>query len=78
MAGHFTMRPDAEWGEGQRSVFATREEMAGGFTDDPDVLNTVHFADLYRPKEVQTLLEDLDRVVEFGGENLHAIQLDVT
>jgi hypothetical protein len=78
MAGHFTLRPDAEYGEGQRAVFPTREEMAGGFTDDPDVLNTVHFADLYRPKEVQTLYEDLELVVEYGGENLHAVQLDVT
>jgi hypothetical protein len=33
---------------------------------------------LYRPKEVQTLYEDLELVVEYGGENLHAVQLDVT
>lgn len=78
MAGHFTLRPDAEWGEGQRAVFPTREEMANGFTDDPDVFNTVHFADLYRPREKQTLFEDLELVVEHSGDNLHAVQLDVT
>lgn len=78
MAGHFTMRPDAEHGEGQRAVFPTKEELANGFTDDPDVFNTIHFADLYRPKEAQTLFEDLELVVEAGGDNLHAIQLDVT
>jgi len=78
MAGHFTMRPDTEWGDDQRAVFPTREELADGFIDDPDVFNTIHFADLYRPKEVQTLFEDLELVVEAGGENLHAIQLDVT
>jgi hypothetical protein len=78
MAGHFTMRPDAEHGEGQRAVFPTKDELANGFTDDPDVFNTIHFADLYRPKEAQTLFEDLELVVEAGGEHLHAIQLDVT
>lgn len=78
MAGHFTLRPDAEGGEGQRAVFPTRDEMASGFTDDPDVLNTVHFADLYRPREAQTLFEDLDLVVDHGGDHLHAVQLDVT
>ncbi len=78
MAGHFTMRPDAEYGEGQRAVFPTKAELANGFIDDPDVFNTIHFADLYRPKEVQTLFEDLELVVEAGGEHLHAIQLDVT
>jgi hypothetical protein len=78
MAGHFTMRPDAPYGDDQRAVFPARDELAGGFTDDPDVLNTIHFADLYRPKEVQTLFEDLELVVEAGGEHLHAIQLDVT
>ncbi|MFH1089029.1 MAG: hypothetical protein V1716_01230 [Candidatus Uhrbacteria bacterium] len=78
MAGHFSLRPEGDDPGGQRTVFPTREEMSKGFIDDPDVLNTVHFADLYRPKEVQTLFEDLELVVEYGGENLHAIQLDVT
>jgi hypothetical protein len=78
MAGHFTMRPEAEYGEGQRAVFPRKEELANGFIDDPDVFNTIHFADLYRPKEVQTLFEDLELVVDAGGEYLHAIQLDVT
>ncbi len=78
MAGHFSLRPDEPDPGDQRSVFPSRDEMSGGFTDDPDVLNTVHFADLYRPREVQTLLDDLELVVQYGGENLHAIQLDVT
>lgn len=78
MAGHFSIRPEIDDPTDQRSVFPTRDEMAMGFTDDPDVINTIHFADLYRPKEIQTLFEDLELVVEHGGENLHAIQLDVT
>ncbi len=78
MAGHFSLRPDENDPGGQRTVFPTREEIALGFTDDPDVLNTVHFADLYRPKEAQNLLDDLELVVQYGGEHLHAIQLDVT
>ncbi len=78
MAGHFTLRPDKDDPGEQRSVFPSREEISKGFTDDPDVLNTVHFADLYRPREVQTLFGDLELVVKYGGEHLHAIQLDVT
>lgn len=78
MAGHFSLRPNVDDPAGQRTVFPAREEMSRGFIDDPDVLNTVHFADLYRPKEVQTLYEDLELVVQYGGEHLHAIQLDVT
>jgi hypothetical protein len=78
MAGHFSLRPDEEDPGKQRTVFPAREEISQGFTDDPDVLNTVHFADLYRPREVQKILEDLELVVQYGGEHLHAIQLDVT
>lgn len=78
MAGHFTLRPEKEDPGGQRGVFPTREEISRPFTDDPDVLNTIHFADLYRPREAQTILEDLELVVQYGGEHLHAIQLDVT
>ncbi|MBI2064827.1 MAG: hypothetical protein HYT62_02095 [Candidatus Yanofskybacteria bacterium] len=78
MTGHFALRPDKDDPGEQRSVFPSREEISLGFTDDPDVLNTVHFADLYRPREAQTLLDDLELIVEYGGEHLHAIQLDVT
>jgi len=78
MAGHFTLKPDEDDPGEQRSVFPSKEKISLGFTDDPDVLNTVHFADLYRPRDVQTILEDLELVVQYGGEHLHAIQLDVT
>lgn len=61
-----------------RKVFPTREELAGGFTDDPDVLNTIHYADLYGPRAGKNLSANLELTVEYGGENLHAIQLDVT
>ncbi len=64
--------------------FPTTEEMANGFTDDPDVLNTIHYADLYGPngpweaKESPDILKNLELCVQYGGKNLHAIQLDVT
>ncbi len=64
--------------------FPTTEEIAGGFTDDPDVLNTIHYADLYGPngpwkaEESPDILKNLELCVQYGGENLHAIQLDVT
>lgn len=64
--------------------FPTTEEIAGGFTDDPDVLNTIHYADLYGPngpwktQESPNLFENLELCVKHGGKNLHAIQLDVT
>jgi len=65
--------------------FPLREQMAAAFTDDPDVLNTLHYADLYGPEGRQweagaspNVLENLELCVEYGGENLHAIQLDVT
>jgi len=54
------------------------ETMADGFIDDPDVFNTVHYADLYGPRKGQNLLSNLELVVKHGGENLHAIQVDVT
>lgn len=82
MAGPFSLRPEVGGSdaEEERSVFPTRDEMASGFTDDPDVLNTVHYADLYRPKEVvdESLMQSLELIVQHGGEHLHAIQLDVT
>lgn len=65
-------------------IFPTREEMIAGFTDDPDVLNTIHYADLYGPNrpwkagESPDIFRYLELCVQYGGENLHAIQLDVT
>lgn len=64
--------------------FPTKEQIAEGFTDDPDVLNTIHYADLYGPDgpwsagESRDVLRNLELCVQYGGENLHAIQLDVT
>lgn len=64
-----------------------RDEIANAFTDDPDVLNTVHYADFYnfqdgrRPwkgGEAPNVLENLELCVQYGGEHLHAIQLDLT
>ncbi len=61
-----------------RKEFPTTEQMAKGFTDDPDVLNTIHYADLYGPNAGRNLLENLKLCVEHGGEHLDAIQLDLT
>lgn len=67
-----------------RSEFPDRDKMAEGFIDDPDVFNTVHYADLYSPDgpwkggESPDVFKNLELVVKYGGENLHAIQLDVT
>lgn len=82
MAHPLTLHPDTGRGDpdcdGVRDVFPTREELAGGFTDDPDVVNTIHYADLYGPHPGQNVLENLELCVQYGGENLHAIQLDLT
>lgn len=78
MTHPLALNPDIEDPVGVREVFPTREQLADGFTDDPDVLNTVHYADLYGPRKGQNLLENLEKSVEYGGEHLHAIQLDVT
>lgn len=67
-----------------RGIFPAKEEMSGGFTDDPDVLNTVHYADLYGPNgprkagESPDVYDNLELAVQYGGEHLHAIQLDLT
>jgi len=67
-----------------RKFFPVREELARGFTDDPDVLNTIHYADLYgsrgprKAQEAPNVLNNLELCVKYGGEHLHAIQLDVT
>lgn len=63
-----------------------RDTISSAFTDDPDVLNTVHYADFYNFQEKRTwkggeqpdVLDSLEKCVEYGGENLHAIQLDLT
>lgn len=67
-----------------RELFPNKEIMANGFTDDPDVLNTVHYADLYGPDgprksfEAPNVFKNLELIVQHGGEDLHAIQLDLT
>ncbi|KKP84126.1 MAG: hypothetical protein UR82_C0012G0022, partial [Candidatus Moranbacteria bacterium GW2011_GWF1_35_5] len=64
--------------------FPALEKMAGGFTDDPDVLNTIHIADLYGPEgpwkaqKAPDVFKNLELCVKHGGEYLHAIQLDIT
>ncbi len=70
--------------DGVRAEFPSREKMASGFIDDPDVFNTVHYADFYgkdgpwKGGECPDVFENLELIVEYGGENLHAIQLDLT
>lgn len=70
--------------DGIRRIFPTRDEMATGFIDDPDVFNTVHYADLYGPNgpwkagESPNLAKNLELVTKYGGDHLHAIQLDLT
>jgi hypothetical protein len=65
-------------------IFPSVEEMADGFINDSDVLNTIHYADLYGPEgpwkaqESPNVCKNLELCVKHGGENLHAIQLDVT
>lgn len=61
-----------------REVYPLREQLASAFTDHPDVLNTIHLADLYGPHQGKYLDRDLELCVEHGGPNLHAIQLDLT
>lgn len=67
-----------------RAKFPAREEMATGFIDDPDVFNTIHYADLYGPEgpweagASPNVCKNLELCVEYGGEHLHAIQIDVT
>jgi hypothetical protein len=66
------------------STFMKRNQISNGFIDDPHVLNTIHYADLYGPKgprgvhEAPSIQKNLDLCVKYGGRNLHAIQLDVT
>ncbi len=66
-----------------QSEFPSVEEMSRGFIDDPDVMNTIHYADLYGPDgpwkagEAPDVLKNLELCVEHGGPNLDAIQLDM-
>jgi hypothetical protein len=66
-----------------QSEFPTVEELSQGFIDDEDVMNTIHYADLYgpdgpwKPGESPEVLKNLESCVEHGGPNLDAIQLDV-
>lgn len=63
-----------------------RDTISSAFTNDPDVLNTVHYADFYnfaekkpwKGGEQPEVLESLEKCIQYGGENLHAIQLDLT
>lgn len=65
-------------------TFPKRDSLARGFIDDPRVLNTIHYADLYGPKgprgaqEAPNILGNLESCVRYGGKSLNAIQLDVT
>jgi uncharacterized protein YlzI (FlbEa/FlbD family) len=82
MTHPLALNPDTGIGDpefdGVREVFPAREKLAEGFTDDPDVLNTIHYADLYGSNSGQNIFDNLELCVEYGGENLHAIQLDLT
>jgi hypothetical protein len=78
MTHPLALHPDADDPHEVRGVFPTREELAGGFTDDPDVLNTIHYADLYGPGAGQNVFENLELCAKYGGEHLDAIQLDLT
>ncbi|MFA5934370.1 MAG: hypothetical protein WC827_00570 [Candidatus Paceibacterota bacterium] len=82
MTHPLTLNPERGRGipecDGVREVFPSIEAVSGGFIDDPDVLNTVHYADLYGPNKGQDIFANLELVVKYGGENLHAIQIDVT
>lgn len=78
MTHPLVLNPDLDDPKEVRGVFPAREEIAGGFTDDPDVWNTVHYADLYGPDAGQNIAENLELCVKYGGEYLDAIQLDVT
>lgn len=82
MAHPLTLHPEVGQGDpecdGVRGVFPTKEQLAVGFTNDPDVVNTIHYADLYGPNPGQNVAQNLELCVQHGGENLHAIQLDLT
>lgn len=78
MTHPLVLNPEMDDPEEVRPVFPAREVLAEGFTDDPDVLNTIHYADLYGPKKGQNIFNNLELAVKYGGEHLHAIQLDVT
>ncbi|MFA6269299.1 MAG: hypothetical protein WCW13_03235 [archaeon] len=65
-------------------TFPKSDCLANGFIDNPNVLNTIHYADLYGPKgprgaqEAPNILKNLELCVKYGGKKLNAIQLDVT
>ena len=54
-------------------IFPKKEFLKYIFTPYERCLNTIHYAD-YEERE---MIESLDRVMAYGGENLHAIQLDM-
>lgn len=55
-------------------VWVDKEKVNEIFVDDAFVLNTIHYADY----DGLTNINDLKKVVMYGGRNLHAIQLDMT
>lgn len=81
------INPDAKLPDEVRhaiqSEFPSIEQISQGFIDDPDVMNTIHYADLYGPNgprkagEAPDVLKNLELCVEHGGPNLDAIQLDL-
>jgi hypothetical protein len=54
-------------------VWPKKEKVSDIFINHPRAYNTIHYADYDGP----TTVEDLCRVREYGGPNLHAIQLDM-
>jgi hypothetical protein len=81
------INPDAPLSDEVRAAikaeFPAAEDIASAFIDDPDVMNTIHYADLYGPDgprkagEAPDLLKNLELCVEYGGDYLDAIQLDL-
>lgn len=81
------LNPDADIPDTVReaiqSEFPTLEQLSQGFIDDGDVMNTIHYADLYGPNgprkagEAPDVLKNLELCVRHGGPNLDAIQLDI-
>lgn len=58
-----------EWAD----AFPKKGDIADIFVDEKDVYNVLHYADYAG----NPLPENLEKLVEIGGPNLHAIQLDM-
>ena len=59
------------------NVFPPKEEIANIFASQ-EAYNCVHFADYELHKEPFATWEDLIKVLSLAGENVHALQLDMT